>query len=240
MRAVILLLLSALPLPAQILTTTIAGGSPPPGISPFSISAGGITGVAIDPDGSVYICSGGVNRIYKIDATGRFSVYAGTGVYSFSGDGGPAAQATFRNPQQIALDSDGNLYVADRINHRVRVINKLTGIITTVAGTGRPSFSGDGRPATQAAINEPFGVDVDAAGNVFIAPYYNARILKVEKATGLLRVVAGTGAVLSQAPVFYYAATQTIIGQPQFVHVDRAGLPYFSVSPATAMPAACW
>jgi hypothetical protein len=114
---------------------------------------------------------------------------AGIGLYS--GDDGPAVHARLNNPVSVARDSGGNIYIADTSNHRVRKVN-LSGVITTVTGTGVQGFSGDGGQAASAMLNYPNGVAVDGAGNLFIADGNNARIRKVN-AAGVITTVAGNG-----------------------------------------------
>ena len=108
--------------------------------------------VALDADGSLYIADGANNRIRKVTPDCTISTIVGTGRADYFGDGGPAHQADLSMPYSIALDSEGNLYVVDTGNRRVRKIDKATGIITTIAGNGSYGFSGDGGPATDAPL----------------------------------------------------------------------------------------
>jgi myo-inositol-hexaphosphate 3-phosphohydrolase len=125
-------------------------------------------------------------------STGIITTVAGTGgVSGFSGDGGPATSARMRAPRTMAADSAGNLYITDTENHRVRKVD-TTGKITTIAGTGTAGYNGDGIQATAAMLNNPHGVAVDGAGNVYIADAPNQRIRKVSPA-GIITTVAGTG-----------------------------------------------
>ena len=107
---------------------------------------------------------------------GVISTVAGTGSYGYSGDGGLATSARFDNPRGVAVDASGNIYIADTYNNRIRMVTKSTGIISTVAGTGSYGYSGDGGLATSAALYYPYGVTVDASGNIYIADTYNNRI----------------------------------------------------------------
>src|SRR5439155_26864799 len=111
----------------------------------------------------------------------------------FSGDGGPATAAQLSLPYGVALDAAGNLFIADWDNARIRRVDAGTGTITTVAGTGTYGFSGDGGPATAAELGAPTGVALDAAGNLFIADWGNARIRRVDAATATITTVAGSG-----------------------------------------------
>ncbi len=96
-------------------------------------------------------------------------------------------------PQDIAVDSAGNIYIADTDNHRIRKVIALTGIITTIAGTGTSSFTGDNGQATSATLKVPIGISLDAVENYYIADYYNQRIRKVTVSTGIITTIAGTG-----------------------------------------------
>ena len=118
---------------------------------------------------------------------------AGSGEFGFSGDGGPATSAAFNVAGAIAVDRAGNLWISDTGNHRIRKVAAGTGIISTVAGNGSKGFSGDNGPATNAALNVPVGISVDAAGNLFIADGENWRIRRVEVSTGTITTVAGSG-----------------------------------------------
>jgi DNA-binding beta-propeller fold protein YncE len=117
----------------------------------------------------------------------------GTGQAGYSGDGGPAAKARLNMPFDVAFDAAGNLYLSDTFNHCVRRVDAKTGVITTVAGDGTKGFSGDGGPATSARMDEPYGIVLDKAGNLFIADRLNRRVRRVDGATGLISTVAGDG-----------------------------------------------
>jgi DNA-binding beta-propeller fold protein YncE len=119
----------------------------------------------------------------------------GTGENGFGGDGGPATKALLNGPFDVAFDRAGNFYFSDTFNHRVRRVDARTGIISTVAGNGDKRFSGDGGPATAAALNEPYGIAIDRAGNLYIADRLNRRVRRVDAASGVVSTVAGTGEV---------------------------------------------
>ncbi len=118
---------------------------------------------------------------------------AGTGKKGFAGDGGPAARALLNQTFHCELDGRGNLYIAEADNHCIRKVDLKTGVISTVAGTGKKGYSGDGGPAAQATFNEPYAVVVDAKNNLFIADRLNAVIRKVDGQTGLVTTIVGTG-----------------------------------------------
>src|SRR5947207_1446649 len=134
--------------------------------------------VAVDPSGNVFIADASNARIRKIDAGGTINTFAGVGITGFAGDGGPAINAQIGTPEGIALDSAGNLFIAEPGNARVREVT-ADGIIHTIAGTGTPGFSGDGGPATSAQFNAPYAVAFDSRGNLLVADLNNNRVRTV-------------------------------------------------------------
>ena len=178
--------------------TTIAGT----GFKGFSIDGTNATlanlqrpsSVAVDAAGNIYIADTRNYRIRKVSAsTGIISTVAGTGTAGFTGDGGLATNATLYNPLAVATDKDGNVYIADTLNHCIRKVTVSTGIITTIAGRGTRGFNGDNIDAQTALLRDPKGVSVDSLGNVYIADSNNYRIRKVLASTGKIVTVAGTG-----------------------------------------------
>ena len=152
------------------------------------------SGIFYAPTGLIYIADADNNAVRAVNtATGNIITIAGNGVLGFSGDGGPATDAQLNNPQCVALDDSGNVYVADMGNNRIRRIN-TSGIITTFAGTGTGGFNGDTIAATTAQLNSPTAVNVDRSGNVYISDYINHRIRKVN-GSGIITTVAGTGSM---------------------------------------------
>ena len=150
-------------------------------------------GSALDRHGNIYIADLKNDRIRKVDAsTGIITTVAGNGEHGYSGDGGPATQAMLASPIAVTCNADGDLYIADHRNSRIRKVDAATGIITTVAGTGEQDFSGDGGPATQAAIALPRDVALHPDGSLYIADGANNCIRKVAP-DGRISTVAGTG-----------------------------------------------
>ncbi|HEU0116448.1 MAG TPA: hypothetical protein VFQ80_17290, partial [Thermomicrobiales bacterium] len=150
------------------------------------------SGIVVDKAGNVYISDELNHRIRKVAPNGTISTIAGTGegFGGYGGDGGPAKDAQFSFPVGLAVDGTGNLYIADSDNNRIRKIDAMTGVITTVAGSGLIGGGGDGGPATQADLNFPTGVAVDGAGNIYIADAGNDRIRRVSAANGVISTVA--------------------------------------------------
>jgi DNA-binding CsgD family transcriptional regulator/sugar lactone lactonase YvrE len=172
--------------------------------------------VAVDGSGRVYVIDG--NRVRRLGSQAAPTV-AGTGVRGFSGDGGPATDALFSSPAAIAFDSEGNLYIADTGNNRIRRVGR-DGIITTVAGTGRRGYGGDGGPAALALLNSPAGIAVGFGDSVFVADTGNNRVRMIS-ANGTISTVAGTGEA-------GYAgdggvASQAVLNSPQGLAVDAEG-----------------
>ncbi|GEM_PF-230859 len=150
-------------------------------------------GLAIDAQGNLYIADYDVHRVRKVVIGGNITTFAGTGNPAYDGDGGPANVAPLYHPTGLAFDSTGtNLYIADYDNARIRMVNTTSGIINTVAGNGSGTFSGDGGPATSAAINNPIGLFVDAQNNIYFGDASNQRVRKVTSG-GLIFTVAGNG-----------------------------------------------
>jgi streptogramin lyase len=137
-----------------------------------------IQSVAVDSSGNIYIVNQGNNRVLKVDTSGTISRFAGTGAGGYSGDGGLASSAQLNGPWGVAVDSSGNVYIAEQGNHIIRKVN-TSGIISTVVGTGTAGYSGDNGPATSAMLDNPHDVFVDSSGNLYIADFNNYRIRKV-------------------------------------------------------------
>ncbi len=145
-------------------------------------------GIALDASNNIYTANDG-NYIAKINTSGIVSHIAGISGFGYSGDGGPATAATLNNPTGVALDSKGNIYIADNANNRVRMIN-TSGIISTVAGNGNYLHNGDGGHATAASIWNPSDVSVDATGNLFICSS-GSSCIRMVNTLGIIFTIAG-------------------------------------------------
>lgn len=181
-------------------------------------------GLAIEADGTIYISDNHNDCIRKIDPSGTITTYAGTGTAGDSGDGGPATAAQLHGPWGLALDGDNNLYIADRENDRVRMVDHATGVMTTVAGTGVEGYSGNGGPATAANFNKPISLALDTAGNLFIADEDNHRVRKVFASTGFVEKIAGNGTAGYNGDGIQAVGAR--LNYPSGVGVDNAGNVY--------------
>ncbi|MFN2504388.1 MAG: hypothetical protein ABR540_09175 [Acidimicrobiales bacterium] len=184
---------------------TGAGGFTGDGGPATAAQINGANDTAVDAAGNVYIADTQNHSIRRVTPEGIITTVVGTGSPGFGGDGGPAASAQLDGPSSVAIDQLGNLLISESNNMRVRYVNFTAspvtvygvtvepGEIATVAGTGLPGFNGDNQPATSAQLNTPGGIDVDSAGNLFIADQANFRIRRVDRATGAITTVAGNG-----------------------------------------------
>jgi sugar lactone lactonase YvrE len=152
------------------------------------------TSLAVDANHNLYIGDTHSHRIRKLNlTTHQITTIAGNGTQGFSGYSGPAIAASIDSPMGLAIDPAGDLYISDTHNHRIRKITAATGILTTIAGTGTPGYSGDSNAATAATLALPHGLSIDAAGNLYIADTENHRIRRIDAATGAMTTVAGAG-----------------------------------------------
>ncbi|HWE52592.1 MAG TPA: NHL repeat-containing protein [Bryobacteraceae bacterium] len=182
------------------------------------------SGVALDGSGNLYIADTLNNRIRKVSTVGVIATVAGNGLPSYSGDGGPATLAGLNSPTGVALDSAGNLYIADERNNRIRKVN-MAGAISTVAGNGTVGSGGDGGLAVNAEFYYPVGVAVDGSGDIYVADSGNQRIRKINS-SGLVSTIAGNGVVGYSCA--NGAATAVGLHNPTGVALDGAGNLYIA------------
>ena len=210
---------------AQVISTIAGGGTGVGNGGPATASNLGVFGeIAIDNQGNIIIAANNDARVRKVDAiTGIITTIGGTGTSGYTGDNGPATVAQFNWPNFVACDHLNNVYVSDH-SHRIRKIDAITGIVSTIAGNGIAAFLGDGGPATAASINEPEGIVFDAIGNLYFADNTNSRIRKIST-TGIITTIAGTG--MGGYSGDGGAATAAEIN-PWGISIDSYGKLYFS------------
>jgi len=171
---------------STVLGTGIAGFSDTQVNNPY--------GMTLGPDGALYFCDLGNQRVRRFDLkTKAVTTIAGNGKAGYSGDGGPATEASLRAPHELVFDRRGNLYFAERDNHVIRKVDMKTGVISTVAGTGVAGYGGDGGPATKAQLRQPHSVIRDKDGSLLICDLGNRRIRRLHLDTGIIETWAGTG-----------------------------------------------
>jgi uncharacterized protein (TIGR03437 family) len=179
------------------IVNTVAGGGSATGVSDgvsaTSVALGRISGVAVSGAGEIFVSDSDNHCVWRVGANGAIGRYAGNGIEGFSGDGGQAVNAEMRVPWGLTLDGAGNLYIVDEIANRVRRVSP-DGIISTFAGNGIASYSGDGGPAASAGLNFPQSIAVDTLGNAYITDRNNSRVRMVSP-SGVITTVAGSGSV---------------------------------------------
>jgi len=182
-------------------------------------------GVAFDRAGALYICEYKGEKITRLDRTGTATLFAGTGVAAYGGDGGPANQAALRDPHGLVIGRDEVMYIADTLNHRIRKVDLKTGAISTLAGTGTAGFSGDGGDAAKAAFNGVFAIALSPAGDkLYVADLSNRRIRMIALKTGIITSIAGNGT--NGVPSDGAAAAESPLEDPRAVAADSQGNVY--------------
>ena len=207
--------------------TTIAGN----GIAGFSGDGGPAlesslnfpAGLVFDKE-NLYVADRNNHRIRKIDSKGIISTVAGTGIPECCNDNGLAVEAHLYFPSDIDVDTEGNLYISDRSNNRIRKVNS-DGIITTMAGLGKPGYGGDFGPADKALLKYPFGISLDNKGNFYIADRGNNRVRKIDQ-RGIITTIAGDGTHSFGGD--YGPANQSSLAFPTDVTVDSLGTVYIA------------
>lgn len=216
-------------IPTNVINTAVGNGSPATGGDNVPASEavfGSIFGLARDSQQNLYLADGYGQRIRRIDpSTFIITTVGGSGVAGFNGDGGSALTAQLSTPVSLFIDNGNRIFFTDSENHRVRRIDPVTGLITTVAGTGSPGYNGDSINATTAQLSYPRALAGDAAGNLYIGDTSNFRIRRVSPA-GIITTVAGTGFAGTVSPGLPAIVTsiETVTG----VAVDTSTNLYFT------------
>ena len=191
-------------------------------------------GITLGPDGTVYFCDLGNQRIRRFDPTTRRAMdIAGNGQRAYAGDGGPATAGSLNMPHEIAFDARGHMYIAERDNHVIRKVDAASGVMSTLAGTGVAGFSGDGGPAREAQLRQPHSIAIGPDGRLLICDVGNHRIRGVNLSTGLIETIGGTGERLPTpdgAPL-----KGTPLNGPRTLVVDRDGAMYLALREGNAL-----
>ncbi len=158
------------------------------------VNIGAPFGTEIGPDGALYVTEVGNHRVFRVDLkSGQLTTVAGCGRQGYSGDGGPATEAELNEPYEVRFDKDGNMYFVEMRNHIIRKVDAKTRIISTIAGTGKPGYGGDGGPATKALFKNPHSIALDDRGGLYVADIANHRIRRIDLETGIVESIAGDG-----------------------------------------------
>lgn len=191
-------------------------------------------GLVVGPDGALYICDIDNHVIRRLDLKkGTISTVAGNGNKGYSGDGGPARAASLNQPYEIRFDKAGNMYWVEMPNHVVRRVDRKTGIITTIAGTGRAGFSGDGGPGVQAEFRQPHSIQFDPQGRLLICDIGNHRVRRLNLQSGVVDTWLGTGerkATPDGAPL-----AGTPVNGPRALDLDPQGNLYLALREGNAV-----
>jgi sugar lactone lactonase YvrE len=217
--------------PLSIIETLAGGGHVGDGGAARSARLSLPGGISEAPNGDLIVVDFGNHRVRRIDhRTHIIETLAGTGEAGYNGDGIPAAQAQLSRPEYAVFDPSGDLFIADSYNNRVRKVDHLTGLISTVAGTGERGYSGDGGLATSAKLHFPEGIALDRNGNLFISDTVNRLIRRVDARTGIITSFAGTGEV-GVNPEGTPAAQAKFLRLAR-IAIDHAGNLYVADSPS--------
>jgi DNA-binding beta-propeller fold protein YncE len=211
--------------------TTIAGNGTP-GFSDQQVN--NPYGVVIGPDGGLYFCDLDNQRIRRLNLkTRELTTIAGNGQRGYTGDGGPAIDASFNMPHELRFDKRGDLFIVERDNHVVRKVDMKSRVVTTFAGTGVAGFSGDGGPATKAQLRSPHSIAFDRDGNLLICDVGNHRIRRVTTKTGVIETYAGTGERKPTPDGAPLAGTP--LNGPRTIDVDPNGNLYLALREGNAI-----
>ncbi len=226
-------LLTLLPRPAAAAPTvsTLFGN----GIAGYSdLQVNNPYGVIIGRDGALYFCDVDNQRVRRLDLKTRAArTIAGDGKRAYAGDGGPATSGSLNMPHEIVFDARNHMYIAERDSHVVRKVDGGTGVISTLAGTGVPGFSGDGGAASSAQLRQPHSIAIGPDGRLLICDIGNLRIRAVDLATGVIATIGGTGERLPTPDGAPLAGTP--LNGPRTMVIDRDGTIYLALREGNAL-----
>jgi sugar lactone lactonase YvrE len=219
-----------------IVGTGVAGFEPVGAIGKLALSTpvNNPYGIVVGPDSALYFCEVDSGRTRRMDLGTRFlSTVAGNGVKAYSGDGGLALDASFSAPHEIRFDGQGNLYIVSRDSHSVRRIDRDSGRVSTIAGTGEAGFAGDGGQANAAQLRQPHSIAFDARGDLLICDIGNSRLRRIDMNSGIISTLSGTGeriATPDSGPI-----TGTPLLGPRSIDTDAAGNAYLVLREGNAV-----
>lgn len=175
-------------------TGQMADGGSGSGGAALATNIGNPFGVEIGPDGALYITEVSNHRVRRLDLkSGQLTTVAGNGRKGYSGDGGPATEASLNEPYEVRFDREGHMFFVEMQNHLVRRVDAKTGKISTIAGTGEAGYAGDGGPALKAQFRQPHSIALDHRGSLYVADIGNHRIRRIDMAAGTVESIAGNG-----------------------------------------------
>ena len=183
------------------------------------INVGQPFGVEVGRDGALYVTEVQNHRVMRVDLkTGNVTTVAGCGRKGYAGDGGKATDAELNEPYEVRFDKQGNMFFVEMQNHIIRRVDAKSGIISTIAGTGKPGYGGDGGPALEAKFNRPHSIALDGDDGLYVADIGNHRIRRIDLATGLVESIAGNGS--KKAPKQGQAARGNAVVGPRALFID--------------------
>ncbi|MDA1049176.1 MAG: hypothetical protein O3C40_01680 [Planctomycetota bacterium] len=184
------------------------------------VNVGQPFGVEVGPDGALYVTEVQNHRVMRVELkSGKLTTVAGCGRKGYAGDGGKATEAELNEPYEVRFDKQGNMFVVEMQNHLIRRVDAKLGIISTIAGTGKAGFGGDGGPAREAQFSSPHSIALDHRGGLYVADIGNHRIRRIDLATGLVDSIAGNGG--EKSPRHGQAAKGNAVVGPRALFIDR-------------------